>query len=192
MEHGPGAVPAPRTSGSAAWSAPTTPAQLRAAALTSAHGAELYKMARLLVGTDLARSTVTEVLAAASLPGASLRLTSEAVARRELGRQVFLACRAESLAGERTGRPSDSPPRRTRWLDTASLYQRAPLALCVYGGHTTAEAGALLALTQERVCELLRAALEGLTVAAQGAAMVPADRGHAPLAELPARTGWRE
>lgn len=141
----------------------TSEASQRAYALRlmKLHGVDLEQLARLLIGAEvLARLVVVSVIATASRQAAASQSSETgAETRRVLARLVFVACWTEP-GGAMAAQPGANLTNEFgRWIATTSQYQRAALALYLYGCHSAGQAGSLLNLPLYAVHRLLAGAL---------------------------------
>ena len=163
------------SSGSAGASTSEASRRAHALRLMTLHGFDLQRMAQLLIGAEvLARVVVVSVIGTASGQAAAQGRASQTEAetetetRRVLARLVFDACWTEP-GGALT--PTESNPRSQvlqapdlanefgRWISTTSQYQRAALALYLYGCHSATQAGIVLNLPLYAVHRLIAGAL---------------------------------
>lgn len=127
--------------------------------LTALHAADLLRMAQLLTGAEAqAKRVVDSVIAAASLHGVAASESSETEIRRLLARLVLVACWTEPV-GAMAARPSDLTTEFVRWIAVTSQYQRAALALYLYGCHSSSQAGNVLNLPPQAACRLIAGSL---------------------------------
>jgi hypothetical protein len=155
------------TSSSVPFPVPTTGTDLvsaRAAGLADRHGPALYLLGLTVTGSPArSRAAVAAVIADAcrrpERPGA----VDEQEVRRELARQTFYRCAAtaEQVRFDPAVRPLHFEDLMA-WLGTLSGYQRAAIALCVYGEHRAWQAAAVLDVSTATVHELLFWGLQDL------------------------------
>jgi DNA-directed RNA polymerase specialized sigma24 family protein len=117
------------------------------------HGRSVYALACALLGDEKAAAQ------AVTLGMSDLARSTGSVAtndaRRSWARHVYL--RSQELAGEMSSTPP-SPPAMV-WFGRLTPPQRACLALCLFGGHTSVEAAGLLGVPPTTVAGLLTAGL---------------------------------
>lgn len=123
------------------------------------HGADLLAMARLITGDDqMAREAVVHVVAQATPVQVSpAGAAADSEIRRVLADALFAACWSVPVM--------DNGCEYLGWAASAAAYQRAALALYVYGCHTAAQTGELLDLPDQTVRQSLVATLSELATA---------------------------
>jgi hypothetical protein len=138
---------------------------VRAELLCDRHGPALYLLALTVTGCPgEAQRAVAAVIADACRPPDRLGPVGDHGARRELARRVYAECtsreeRAEFDTGVRPLVFEDFMP----WLGALSRYQRAAIALCLYGEHRAWQAANVLDVSTATVHELLFWGLQDLT-----------------------------
>jgi hypothetical protein len=138
---------------------------VRAELLCDRHGPALYLLALTVTGCPgEAQRAVAAVIADACRPPDRLGPVGDHGARRELARRVYAECtsreeRAEFDTGVRPLVFEDFMP----WLGALSRYQRAAIALCLYGEHRAWQAANVLEVSTATVHELLFWGLQDLT-----------------------------
>jgi DNA-directed RNA polymerase specialized sigma24 family protein len=135
-----------------------------AAGLAERHGPALYLLALTVTGSPVrSRTAVAAVIADACRRPDLADAVDEHEVRRELGRHTFYRCAA--IADQVRFDPAVRPLQFEdfmAWLGTLSGYQRAAIALCVYGEHRAWQTAAVLNVSTATVHELLFWGLQDL------------------------------
>ena len=140
------------------------PLSVRAGILADRHGPALYLLALTVTGSPVRSRTVVaaEIADACRTPDLAGSEAGHEV-RRELARRTFYRCAAtaDQVRFDPAVRPLHFEDFMA-WLGTLSAYQRAAIALCVYGDHRAWQAAAVLDLSTATVHELLFWGLQDL------------------------------
>jgi hypothetical protein len=134
------------------------------ATLCDRHGAALYLLALTISGNPAeAQAAVAVVLADACRPHDRPAAVGPHGVRHELARRVYVECTAR---GEQVRFDPAVQPLRFEhfmaWVGALSAYQRAAIALCVYGDHRVWQVAELLGVSTATVHELVFWGLQDL------------------------------
>lgn len=136
----------------------------RAADLVDRHGPALYLLGLTVTGSPgQARAAVASVIGDACREPEHPGPVDPHEVRRGLARHTFSRCAVD--AGGARFDPAVQPLHFAdfmAWLGTLSGYQRAAIALCVYGEHRAWQAAAVLDVSTATVHELLFWGLQDL------------------------------
>jgi DNA-directed RNA polymerase specialized sigma24 family protein len=151
------------------------PLTVRAAGLADRHGPALHLLALTVTGSPVRSRTAVAAVIADACRRPDLDDVDDREVRRELARQTFYRCAetGDQVRFDPAVRPLQFEDFMA-WLGTLSGYQRAVIALCVYGEHRAWQAAAVLDVSTATVHELLFWGLQDLAQWTRAAA--PAGR----------------